>query len=62
MADESPITKAIPIAHVERYGYVLLKGQPCRVSDTSFSRDGKHGHGKLTVVGNHIFTGKSKYH
>ena len=38
--------------------YVMIKGHPCKVTDLSFSKTGKHGHAKAHIVANDIFTGK----
>ena len=36
----------------------MLKGFPCKVSDYSTAKPGKHGSAKATIVGIDIFTGK----
>lgn len=36
----------------------MLKGFPCKVSDYSTAKPGKHGSAKATIVGNDIFTNK----
>lgn len=36
----------------------MLKGFPCKVTDYSTAKPGKHGSAKATIVGNDIFTGK----
>lgn len=36
----------------------MLKGFPCKVSDTAVSKPGKHGSAKIHVTGVDIFTGK----
>lgn len=36
----------------------MLKGFPCKVSDYSTAKPGKHGSAKASIVGNDIFTGK----
>lgn len=36
----------------------MLKGFPCKVSDTAVSKPGKHGAAKIHVTGVDIFTGK----
>ena len=38
--------------------HVVLKGFPCKISDISTSKTGKHGHAKANIVGIDIFTGK----
>lgn len=36
----------------------MLKGHPCKVTDYSTAKPGKHGSAKASIVGNDIFTGK----
>jgi len=36
----------------------MIKGRPCKVSDVSTSKTGKHGHAKCHFVAIDIFTGK----
>jgi len=36
----------------------MLKGFPCKVSDYSTAKPGKHGSAKASIVGIDIFTGK----
>jgi len=36
----------------------MIKGNPCKVSDVSTSKTGKHGHAKCHFVAIDIFTGK----
>jgi len=43
---------------VRKGTHVLLKGKPCKVSEISISKTGKHGHAKAHIVGNDIFTAK----
>nr|CDS34047.1 eukaryotic translation initiation factor 5A [Hymenolepis microstoma] len=38
--------------------YVIIKGRPCKIVDTSSSKTGKHGAAKVNFVGIDIFTGK----
>jgi len=38
--------------------YVMIKGHPCKVTDISTSKTGKHGHAKAHIVASDIFTGK----
>lgn len=39
-------------------GHCMLKGKPCKISEISISKTGKHGHAKAHIVGNDIFTNK----
>lgn len=43
---------------VKKGGYCMLKGFPCKVTDYSTAKPGKHGSAKATVVGIDIFTNK----
>lgn len=43
---------------IKKGGYCMLKGFPCKVSDYSTAKPGKHGSAKATIVGNDIFTNK----
>jgi len=38
--------------------HVMLKGKPCKISEVTSSKTGKHGHAKCHFVGNDIFTEK----
>merc|ERR1711981_963660 len=38
--------------------HVMIKGHPCKVTDISTSKTGKHGHAKAHIVAVDIFTGK----
>jgi translation initiation factor 5A len=43
---------------IRKNGFIVIKGRPCKVSDVSTSKTGKHGHAKCHFVGIDIFTGK----
>jgi len=43
---------------IRKGGYIMIKGNPCKVSDVSTSKTGKHGHAKCHFVAIDIFTGK----
>lgn len=36
----------------------MIKGFPCKITEYSTSKTGKHGHAKANIVGIDIFTGK----
>eukprot|EP00741_Cyanophora_paradoxa_P023532 tig00021589_g22734.t1 len=38
--------------------FIVLKGRPCKVVETSTSKTGKHGHAKVNFTGIDIFNGK----
>ena len=33
---------------IRKGGYIMIKGNPCKVSDVSTSKTGKHGHAKVS--------------
>mmetsp|Transcript_46428 Transcript_46428/g.75784 ORF Transcript_46428/g.75784 Transcript_46428/m.75784 type:complete len:163 (+) Transcript_46428:126-614(+) len=43
---------------IRKNAFIVLKGRPCKVVETSTSKTGKHGHAKVHFVGIDIFTGK----
>jgi len=43
---------------IRKGGFIMIKGNPCKVSDVSTSKTGKHGHAKCHFVAIDIFTGK----
>jgi translation initiation factor 5A len=38
--------------------HVILKERPCKITDMSTSKTGKHGHAKVHFIGVDVFTGK----
>jgi translation initiation factor 5A len=43
---------------IKKGGFMVIKGRPCRVVDTSTSKTGKHGSAKINFTAIDIFTGK----
>jgi len=43
---------------IRKGGYIMIKDRPCKVSDVSTSKTGKHGHAKCHFVAIDIFNGK----
>mmetsp|Transcript_38475 Transcript_38475/g.96822 ORF Transcript_38475/g.96822 Transcript_38475/m.96822 type:complete len:150 (+) Transcript_38475:152-601(+) len=41
-------------------GYVMLRGEPCRIKQLNWSAPGKHGSGKIRVVGMGVFDGRHR--
>ncbi len=39
-------------------GFVVIKGQPCKIVEMSTSKTGKHGHAKVHMVALNIFNQK----
>merc|ERR1719230_1253358 len=51
-------TYPMEAGQIRKGGFIMIKGQPCKVSDVSTSKTGKHGHAKCHFVAIEIFTGK----
>jgi translation elongation factor IF5A len=51
-------TNPIQAGSVKKNSYCMLKGFPCKVTEYSTAKPGKHGSAKATIVGTDIFTGK----
>ena len=58
-ADAGPShTYPMEAGQIRKGGFIMIKGRPCKVSDVSTSKTGKHGHAKCHFVANDIVTGK----
>lgn len=53
-ADCTPVS----YGDIKKGGYCMLKGNPCKVTEYSTAKPGKHGSAKATIVGIDIFTNK----
>ena len=51
-------TYPMEAGQIRKGGYIMIKGNPCKVSDVTSSKTGKHGHAKCHFVAIDIFTGK----
>ncbi|KAL9710589.1 translation initiation factor eIF5A [Leucoagaricus gongylophorus] len=51
-------TYPVQCSTLRKNGHVMLKGHPCKIVEMSTSKTGKHGHAKVNLVGQDIFTGK----
>ena len=51
-------TYPVQASSIKIGGHILVKNNPCKIMEKSFSKPGKHGHGKISFVGIDIFTGK----
>jgi translation initiation factor 5A len=56
--ENSQFTEPISVGAVKKGSHCMLKGHPCKVTDYSTAKPGKHGSAKATIVGNDIFTNK----
>mmetsp|Transcript_23264 Transcript_23264/g.51187 ORF Transcript_23264/g.51187 Transcript_23264/m.51187 type:complete len:171 (-) Transcript_23264:61-573(-) len=52
------LTKPISCGDLKKGYHVVIKGHPCKISDISFSKTGKHGSAKGHMFGIDIFTGR----
>lgn len=52
------LTYPCPCNDIKKGGHIMMKEKPCRVSEISVSKTGKHGHAKANITGYDIFTGK----
>ncbi|XP_078693700.1 uncharacterized protein LOC144923207 [Branchiostoma floridae x Branchiostoma belcheri] len=46
-------------AYLEKGGYVMLEGRPCKIVEITIAKAGKHGSAKVDLVGTDLFTGKT---
>jgi translation initiation factor 5A len=46
------------VGDLKKGGYVLIRGNPVKITEYSTAKPGKHGSAKATIVGIDIFTGK----
>ena len=51
---EAGASDTIPMeaGQIRKGGMIMIKGQPCKVSEVSTSKTGKHGHAKCNFVAN----------
>ena len=59
-SQDSGASESYPIeaGQIRKGGLIMIKGNPCKVTDVTSSKTGKHGHAKCHFVAAHIFTGK----
>ena len=57
---EAGASETIPMeaGQIRKGGLIMIKGQPCKVSDVSTSKTGKHGHAKCNFIAYNIFNNK----
>jgi len=57
---ETGASDTIPIeaGQIKKGGLIMIKDQPCKVSNVSTSKTGKHGSAKCNFVANNIFNNK----
>ncbi|KAJ7719634.1 eukaryotic translation initiation factor 5A-2 [Mycena maculata] len=52
------LTFPMQCSALRKGGHVVIKGRPCKISEMSTSKTGKHGHAKVHLVAIDIFTNK----
>ncbi|KFY28859.1 hypothetical protein V493_02710 [Pseudogymnoascus sp. VKM F-4281 (FW-2241)] len=52
------LTFPMQCSALRKGGHVLIKNRPCKITDMSTSKTGKHGHAKVHLVAEDIFTKK----
>ncbi len=57
---EAGASETIPMeaGQIRKGGLIMIKGEPCKVSEVSVSKTGKHGHAKCNFVAYNIFNNK----
>ena len=57
---EAGASETIPMeaGQIRKGGMIMIKGQPCKVSEVSTSKTGKHGHAKCNFIAYNIFNNK----
>ena len=51
-------TYPLEAGQIKKGGYIMIKGHPCKVTNVSTSKTGKHGHAKCNFTALDIFTNK----
>merc|ERR1719231_631341 len=51
-------TYPMEAGQIRKGGFIMIKQRPCKVSDVTSSKTGKHGHAKCHFVAIDIFNGK----
>jgi len=51
-------TYPIMCSALRKNGFAMLKGHPCKITEMSTSKTGKHGHAKVNLTGYDIFDGR----
>ncbi|EAS04502.1 eukaryotic translation initiation factor 5A (macronuclear) [Tetrahymena thermophila SB210] len=54
----SSYTYPMQAGNIKKNGYAMLRGFPCKVTEMTTCKAGKHGHAKATIIGVDIFTGR----
>jgi len=52
--------KLVSVGSLKKGDTIIIDGAPCRVTDTTTSRPGKHGHAKVNMMAVGILDGKKR--
>lgn len=53
-------TKLVSVGSLKKGDTIIIDGAPCKVTDTTTSRPGKHGHAKVNMFAVGILDGKKR--
>jgi translation initiation factor 5A len=53
-------TKLVSVGSLKKGDTIIIDGAPCKITDTTTSRPGKHGHAKVNMMATGILDGKKR--
>jgi translation initiation factor 5A len=53
-------TKLVSVGSLKKGDTIIIDGAPCKISETSTSRPGKHGHAKVNMLAVGLLDGKKR--
>ncbi len=53
-------TKLVSVGSLKKGDTIIIDGAPCKITDTSTSRPGKHGHAKVNMMATGLLDGKKR--
>ena len=53
-------TKLVSVGSLKKGDTIVIDGNPCKITETSTSRPGKHGHAKVNMMAVGILDGKKR--
>ena len=53
-------TKLVSVGSLKKGDSIIIDGAPCKITDTTTSRPGKHGHAKINMMAVGILDGKKR--
>ena len=52
--------KMVSVGSLKKGDTIIIDGIPCKITDTTTSRPGKHGHAKVNMMASGILDGKKR--